>query len=148
VAWVATGNPLNDAEIWPIPARYHYLINTRDPASTLVGVRGGPGTFEYLGPAVIGSVIGEPAAAIGLAETLRRLWVEGSKYHEPVVNYFPRIVDSMLFGERSVQVASTLELTGRPTGTQHPRPVSPEFRPPPKPAIRPGFNPLSFPPAR
>jgi len=149
VAWVATGNPLNDAEIWPIPAKYHYMINTLDPVSTFVGVRGGPGTIEYAGPAVLGSAIGGPAGStIGLAETLRRLWVEGSKYHEPVLNYFPRIVDSMLFGKRTVKVASTLELTGRPTGTQHPKPVRPEFRPPPRPVIRPGFNSLSFPPAR
>ena len=148
VAWVATGNPLNDAEIWPIPAKYHYMINAMDPVSTFVGVRGGPGTIEYAGPAVLGSAVGGPAAPIGIAETLRRLWVEGSKYHEPVVNYFPRIVDSMLFGKRGVRVNSTLELTGRPTGSQQPKPVRPAVRPLPRPDARPGFNSLAFPPLR
>ena len=148
VAWVATGNPLNDAEIWPIPAKYHYMINAMDPVSTFVGVRGGPGTIEYAGPAVLGSAVGGPATPIGIAETLRRLWVEGSKYHEPVVNYFPRIVDSMLFGKRGVRVNSTLELTGRPTGSQQPKPVRPAVRPLPRPDARPGFNSLAFPPLR
>ena len=148
VAWVATGNPLNDAEIWPIPAKYHYVINAMDPASTFVGVRGGPGTIEYAGPAVLGSAVGGPAAPIGIAETLRRLWVEGSKYHEPVVNYFPRIVDSMLFGKRGVRVNSTLELTGRPTGSQQPKPVRPAVRPLPRPDARPDFNSLAFPSLR
>jgi len=71
VAWVATGTPVNDKEVWPMPAKYHYEINATDPVPALIGTRGGPGAKDSLR---------YPA-----------------RDHEPIRNYFPRIQPSMLF---------------------------------------------------
>ena len=105
---MATGNPLNDTEIWPIPAKYHYMINTRDPVSAFVGVRGGPGTIEYVGPAVLGSAVGGAAAPIGIAETLRKTMGRGVQVSRARGELFPpnRRLDALRQAGRAGQLHS------------------------------------------
>ena len=48
VAWVATGCPLNNAEIQPRPARLNILVNSTDPVGRLIGLRGGPPLMDTI----------------------------------------------------------------------------------------------------
>ncbi len=73
VAWVATGTPVNDNEVWPRPSKYRYLINADDPVPAVVGVRGGPKFWESFNTS------------------------KASARHEPTVNYFPRVTADMFF---------------------------------------------------
>jgi hypothetical protein len=72
VAWVATGTPLNDHEIFFAPHKHKYFKNQDDPVPTLIGMHGGAGT--------------------GAAARFQK------PEHEPIKNYFPKIQPSMLFG--------------------------------------------------
>lgn len=72
VAWVATGTPVNDNEVWPRPAKYRYLINATDAVPAIIGMRGGPKTADAV-----------------LFKNPR---------HEPTENYFPRIGNDLFFG--------------------------------------------------
>ncbi|WP_168218748.1 hypothetical protein [Limnoglobus roseus] len=74
VAWVATGTPVNDNEVWPRPSKYRYLINANDPVASVIGIRGGSGTTDP------------------------KTYTGASSFHEPTTNYFPRITAEMLFG--------------------------------------------------
>ncbi len=87
VAWVACGTPVNDHEIWPIPAKYTYLINATDPVPAIIGVRGGPRMKDAI-------LFKNPAHSTD--------------------HYFPRIRDNMLFGQPGT--AAGIALKGAGTG--------------------------------
>jgi len=40
LAWVATGSPLSDGEVWPRPEIYHSLKDKSDPVPRIIGLEG------------------------------------------------------------------------------------------------------------
>jgi hypothetical protein len=46
LAWVASGLPISDVEIWPWPRKFKGLVNPGDFVAQWIGLQGGPGIFE------------------------------------------------------------------------------------------------------
>ncbi len=65
VAWTATGMPMQNSEVWPMPDDFLLHVNPNDPIAAVVGLRGGGHTMESL-------------IALGVT-------------HNPMCNYFPKI---------------------------------------------------------
>lgn len=106
VAWVATGTPVHEAEIWPWPAKYHRLVNSNDPVAVWIGTRGGPGAFR------------------------EETFTQASEHHEPIANYIPRVTADMLFPSESPTGPVPLGLAGKPPAhPSGPNGSNPPFRP-------------------